>query len=159
MDIQPSNTFAQSVADELGVPLSFVQSATFLLIRTARIGTALLDSGLKPLGLTRQEVGIMRIIAEKGPRTQQDIAKTNWSDRTTIVNLLNGLEEKGLIIRTKNQKDRRSHIIFLTPKGNKVFSRAKRIIQKQHDQFLAPLEATELASLKLSLLKILRHHR
>ncbi len=159
MHMQSINIFEQRTADELGVPLSFVQSATFLLNRTARIGTALLDSGLKPLGLTRQEVGIMRIIAEKGPRTQQDIAKINWSDRTTIVNLLDGLENKGLTIRTKNEKDRRSHIIFLTPKGNKVFSRAKRIIQKQLDQFLTPLDATEVASLKLSLLRILSHHR
>jgi MarR family transcriptional regulator, lower aerobic nicotinate degradation pathway regulator len=155
----PSNTFEQSVADKLNVPLSFVQSHTFLLNRTAKIGTAILESGLKPLGLTRQKVGIMRIIAEKGPCTQQSIAKINWSDRTTIVNLLDELEEIGLTIRTKNPKDKRSHLIFLTPKGNKVFSRATRIIQKQLDQFLAPLEAAERTSLQLVLLKLLSHHQ
>ena len=44
-------------------------------------------------------------------------------DANNCVILLNGLEEEGLIERTRDPEDRRRHIVAITPKGYRASRR------------------------------------
>ncbi len=153
--LSPNNETVESVADRLHLPASIVNSTGFLLNRAARRWRDQIASALAPCKLTTQELGLLRIIDEQGPLSQQELGKKNLIDRTTIVHLLDGLEERKLTIRVRNQVDRRSHLLYLTPRGKKTLARAAKIVEKLQEHFFTPLSPQECAALKQTLLKLL----
>ena len=62
-------------------------------------------------------------LRENTHATQQKLAKTLMLDANNCVILLNGLEEKGLIGRTRDPEDHRRHIVAITPKGDRRWKR------------------------------------
>ncbi len=141
-----------------GPPASLGHSAGFLLNRTARLIRERTAAALEPLGITPPEMGLMRVLSDEGPLSQQELSRLHNIDRTTIVHLVDELEAKQLVIRMVNPEDRRSHRLYLTPRGNKVLSRARRLANREQQRFLAPLSDAEWESMRLSLIKLLAHH-
>ncbi len=78
-------------------------------------------------------------------------------DRTTVTELVDGLEERGLVQRLKNPNDRRSNQLFMTPQGRRVLTRAIRVVEKSNRQFLSVLDASEWATVRASLLKLIEN--
>ncbi len=147
----------QSEAPE-AVPTSLSHSAGFLLNRSARIIRERVEEALHPLGLSAQAYGLMRLIEAGGPTTQQSLCARNKIDRTTMVQLLDQLEERQLVLRQPSSTDRRANLIFLTPRGRKTLSRATRLVKKEQEKFLAPLAPEEWESLRQQLIKLLEHN-
>jgi DNA-binding MarR family transcriptional regulator len=145
-------------ANEFDWPQGLLNSAGFLLNRLGRRLHERLNLALAPLQLTTQELGLLRIINEHGPLTQQSLGKKNLTDRTTVVHLLDTLEERQLVVRTRNQTDRRSHLLYLTPRGKKTLARAIKITEREQVDFLQPLTGDEWQSVRSSLIKLLLHY-
>lgn len=140
------------------VPTSLSDSAGFLLNRAARIIREMVEDALKPLRLSAQEYGLMRLIEIGGPTTQQSLCARNKIDRTTMVQILDHLEERQFVIRQTSSTDRRANIIFLTPRGRKTLSKATRLVKKEQEKFLAPLDTEEWDALRQQLIKLLKHN-
>ncbi|HEY9783939.1 MAG TPA: MarR family transcriptional regulator [Candidatus Obscuribacterales bacterium] len=139
------------------VPDAMSDSAGFLLNRAARIIRERVSAALQPLGLTPQQLGLLRIIDAHGPLSQQALSKGHKTDRTTVVHLLDELEKRELVIRTSNAQDRRSNLLFLTPRGRKVFLRAKKLAEREQSRFLAPLGGDEWEQMRQALIKLINH--
>jgi len=140
------------------VPASLSDSAGFLLNRAARIIREMVSEALQPLGLSPQEMGLLKLLAAGGPSTQQGLCTKHNIDRTTMVQLVDGLEERQLVIRQPSSADRRANLIFLTPRGRKTLSKASRLAQKQQQRFLSPLSEPEWEVLRQHLIKLLEYH-
>ncbi len=69
------------------------------------------------IGVKLKEFVALTYLRESTRATQQKLAKTLMLDANNCVILLNGLEEEGLIERTRDPEDRRRHIVAITPKG------------------------------------------
>jgi len=138
-------------------PLSHV--AGFLLNSAGRLIRERIEEALKPLSITPRELGLLRMLAERGPLTQQALSQAQDIDRTSMVYILDDLEKRGLLIRTLNTQDRRSHLLYLTPRGNKTLARGRKIASKIQDDFLAPLSAEEWELMRQSLIKLIGHNR
>ena len=108
--------------------------------------------------LSLRELGVLRILGSEGPLTQHGLGKRHKIDRTSIVQLIDLLEERELVQRNKNSEDRRSNFISLTPRGRKTLAKAARLVDKQQKEFLSPLSEAEWEAMRLSLLKLLSHH-
>lgn len=134
-------------------------SAGFLINRSGRIIRERITAALEPLPLTPQELGILRILDARGPLSQHALSRVHSIDRTTMVHVIDGLEHREFVVRMRNTSDRRSHLVYLTPRGRKTLARAIKIAQKVQDEFLAPLSTEEWESMRLSLIKLLSHHR
>jgi DNA-binding MarR family transcriptional regulator len=72
--------------------------------------------------------------------------------------LLNGLEENGLIERTRDPEDRRRHIVAITPKGHRALEKAERQLETVEDDVLGNLDASERDELRELLAKALEDH-
>jgi DNA-binding MarR family transcriptional regulator len=72
--------------------------------------------------------------------------------------LLNGLEENGLIERTRDPEDRRRHIVAITPKGYRALEKAERQLETVEDDVLGNLDARERDELRELLAKALEDH-
>ena len=73
-------------------------------------------------------------------------------DRTTMVSLIDQLENAGLAKRQPSPTDRRAREIAITPKGRRLLQRARRMISEVDDEVLTGLTAKERGEL-LTLLR------
>lgn len=113
-----------------------------LLVRAARTGQELAARRLAPLGLTVQMCGVLILLGE-GPISQHALGEQLGIDRTTVVELIDDLEKKGVVERRRNPEDRRSYALSLTPRGRTVQKQAVRTFDAAADELLKPLKASE----------------
>src|SRR4051812_27434130 len=74
-------------------------------------------AALEPHGLHPRDFGVITIIATRPGLTQQELAEVSHVDRSSMVALLDDLEERGLAERRPDPEDRRKRLVHLTRKG------------------------------------------
>ncbi len=137
------------------IPSAFLNSPGYLLNQAARLHLRLVEETLKPAGLGLQQFGLMRIISAEGPITQNVFAAKYGIDRTTVTELVDGMEERGLVSRQKSSKDRRYNELLLTPAGKKLLARTQKMHEKTNQKFLSVLQDEEWEQLRASLVKLI----
>ncbi|HEY9682321.1 MAG TPA: MarR family transcriptional regulator [Oculatellaceae cyanobacterium] len=140
------------------LPKVLRDSPGFLLNRAARIIREMNTEVLRPTGLTVRDLGLLRLIATEGPLTQQELSSKHGTDRTTIVDVIDGLEKRELVTRTTNSKDRRSYLLTVTPRGSKLLTAASKLTNKQKKKFLAAIDDDEWAVLRDLLQRLIAFH-
>lgn len=78
--------------------------------------------------------------------SQVEVAGRLGVDRTTMVALLDGLEDQGLVERRRSPRDRRKNLVELTAAGQECLSRAEQARRVAEERFLAPLGKETAAS-------------
>jgi DNA-binding MarR family transcriptional regulator len=99
----------------------------WILLRHTYYSIFKCEDDLSPkTGLTSKQVAVLMAIKQaEDPVTQTDVA--NWQDRdaTSITSIIDRMSKDGLVERLRDLKDRRSVHLVVTPKGQKIMSRAK----------------------------------
>jgi DNA-binding MarR family transcriptional regulator len=122
------------------------------LLTMARGGTlAICTEALSPLGLHVKQFGALLVLATEGPHSQQYLSEWTRMDRTTMVALVDALEERGYVRRERNPEDRRAYLLTITPEGRRALRRAEEAMAMAESRVLASLDTGEREQL-LSLL-------
>ncbi|HST24512.1 MAG TPA: MarR family transcriptional regulator [Gaiellaceae bacterium] len=142
----------------IAFPKELIASPAFWL---ARLGFAIkarsvAEFGLQ--GLTPYHFSVLALLDEGARETQATIADALRLDRSQLVGLLGGLEERGLIERRRDPHDRRRQAVSLTPAGKKQLVRLRAIVSRIEDDFLSPLDPADRQALHGLLLRLARHH-
>ena len=101
--------------------------------------------------------GILVIVEVNPGLTQQALADAARLDRSTMVTVLDKLEQRGLVER--QAADRRSNGLFLTPQGNALLRGLKRKVAQHERRVLKNLSANERDQLVALLQRILPEKR
>jgi DNA-binding MarR family transcriptional regulator len=80
-----------------------------------------------------------------------DLGKGLGIDRTTMVSVIDELEQHHFVERTRHPTDRRQHVIVLTPEGKEVYQQAKLAAERFEEAYLAPLSAEQRQQLTVLL--------
>lgn len=104
--------------------------------------------------ITSKHYGIMLVIHSNSNISQKEIGEILRIDRTTMVVLVDYLENMGFVKRIKNPSDRRAYYLTLTDKGINVLDECWDILEKCELTALIPLSEEEKTKLKEWLLKI-----
>lgn len=139
----------------VAVPRGLEHNLGFLLNKAARIMREDVAESLKPLSLTFQEYVILRMIDHQIVDTQHELAIRNDIDRTTMVDLVDRLEERDLLTRQKDAQDRRKYKIAMTARGRKTLTHAKRLTEKAQKHLMAELSESEVNTVKEALIKLI----
>ena len=109
------------------------------------------------VGLGCAEVSFLILGASYNNTTfsQKDIAEAFFIDRTTMVNLVDELESRGLVERVRHSEDRRQYRIILTVDGEVLFKQAQQIAYQVEDEYLSVLSDKQKEDLRGSLLLVL----
>lgn len=119
----------------------------------------LTGAALRPYGVTGRELAVLRVLASHEPASQQQAAQRLGVDRTTMVALLDALEEKGLVGRHPHAGDRRKNVVSLTEAGHAAMRRAGQAAETAERDFLAPLSGPQAHSLRAALLALIQAGR
>lgn len=93
------------------LPPSMRDRIPLLLFRTSSMSHALANQMLARMGLDARQAGILTMVTELEPMTQKDLGNALGIDRTTMVALLDDLEENGYVRRQRHPSDRRAFLI------------------------------------------------
>jgi DNA-binding MarR family transcriptional regulator len=128
--------------DRLGYLLKHAQSA--LAARTT--------AALEPLNINGRELAVLSVLGAAEPLAQQQAATKLSVDRTTMVDLVDTLERKGMVERRSDPADRRRNLVHLTPQGEKTLAEGNRRYQEIERALLTGNEADDLKRLLRRLL-------
>ena len=131
------------------------------LLKHAQLGLAeLTASALEPYGVSGRELAVLTVLAAGEPASQHQAAQRLGVDRTTMVALVDALEDKGLVRRQPHAQDRRRNVVGLTEAGLEVLHRGGQAARDAERRFLAPLPAQDARQLRNALLTLVQaQHR
>ncbi|MFI5613142.1 MarR family winged helix-turn-helix transcriptional regulator [Amycolatopsis sp. NPDC051903] len=125
------------------------------LLKHAQLRMAELNTkALAPYGIDGRELGVLLVLAGGEPKSQQQAAQRLSVDRTTMVALLDTLEDKGLVSRHPDAADRRRNVVELTPRGHDLVRRATKASDDAERALLAPLSPQAAKQLRNALQEI-----
>jgi DNA-binding MarR family transcriptional regulator len=134
--------------------LAVGERLAYLLKRAQVELAALHEQFLAPFAISAGELAILLLIDAREPESQQQVARRLGIDRTTMVELIDALEDKGLLARRPDARDRRRNVIELTDAGQKTLRRATRASDQAEQRLLAELNDVEAAQLRALLRRI-----
>jgi MarR family transcriptional regulator, lower aerobic nicotinate degradation pathway regulator len=127
----------------------FAGQLFFRLWRASHIRTA---EALQSVGLTPALFGLLNVLGAREGAIQQELGAAMGIDPSTMVSLIDELEQAGLAKRRPHPTDRRAREVTITPKGRRVLARGRRKASQVEDEVLRGLTAAQRREL-LSLLR------
>jgi DNA-binding MarR family transcriptional regulator len=100
---------------------------------------------MAPYGIDGRELAVLTVLGADQPLSQQEAAAQLGIDRTTMVAMIDGLEDKGLVERHRSAQDRRKNVVRLTASGQECLTAAGQARDEAERAFLAPLGDAEAA--------------
>ncbi|MBM7692672.1 DNA-binding MarR family transcriptional regulator [Peribacillus deserti] len=94
--------------------------------------------------LTNDQHYTLRYIHQVSECTSTELAEVFEVKKSAITAIINRLWEKGLIQRTRDQKDRRVVYLTLTDKGNILFRKTENRIHKLVESLINKFEQEEI---------------
>lgn len=135
-------------------PEPLASAPGFLLSWNGRRIAQVFAAALEPLGLRPHHFGVLTMIDFQPGSTQQDLGDRSMIDPSSMVAIIDELEELGLAERRPHPSDRRKHAVHLTKKGTDALGRARIAALAAANELFGRLETDEQATLRLLLRKM-----
>ena len=113
------------------------------------------EASLADMELTVRDLGVLRVIAGGEAESQQEAAALLGIDPTSMVALLDALEQRGIVARRPSERDRRRNIVELTSRGRDVFRQAEDRYAEAENTFTSSLGDAGAAGLRQALRSVL----
>jgi DNA-binding MarR family transcriptional regulator len=106
--------------------------------------------------ITAPQLGALLLVEANRGISQSAVAEALRFDRSTLVQVVDRLEDRGLLKREASSRDRRSHALGLTAAGARLLARLKELVREHEAQIAAPLTEAERTTLIALLAKLHR---
>ncbi|MDH4163637.1 MAG: MarR family transcriptional regulator [Nitrospirota bacterium] len=94
---------------------------TFIkLVRAAGSVSSRVESRFSEIDLTVSQFGVLEALYHLGPLHQKDLAKKILKSTGNITMVVDNLEQRGLVIRSRDDDDRRHFYVTITAAGTKL---------------------------------------
>src|SRR3954466_10434652 len=128
------------------------KSGVTSIMRVQQILLARLNDELKPFDLTfpRYEALMLLFYSRRGALPLGKMGDRLQVHRTSVTNIIDGLEKSGFVTREPHERDRRTTLARLTDHGRKTAAEATAILNTMHFG-TEPLQAQELDAITRTL--------
>jgi DNA-binding MarR family transcriptional regulator len=148
---KPSETASKAKgqgADEGGLDFGRIDDLLGYHLRRAQVvmfqdfADAMAETGVSP-----GQIGVLLLVAANPGINQTTVGNALGIDRSTLVSMLDRLEERKVVARTPSPRDRRSHALILTAKGQEFLASLLPQLDLHERRIAARLDARERATL------------
>ena len=116
-----------------------------LVAHVAREWRRAVDGRLQVYGLTEATwLPLLRIARSEAPMRQNELAASLSLDGSSVVRLLDSLENSGLIERCEDRADRRAKSLTLTARGRRTVDQVERVSLEIRDTVLGDIAEDDL---------------
>lgn len=119
------------------------QRPGFLLRRAHQISAAVFESACIEVGLTQAQYGVLTVLHSAPDIDQSRLARALAFDKVTVLRVLRGLEERGLVTRMVAAENRRQMSVRLTAQGKRLLKKTEQPVRLAYQQLMAPLTQKE----------------
>ena len=126
----------------------------FLLRRAHQISAAVFEDECRSVGLTPAQFGVLTVLASAPGLDQSSLARALGFDKVTVLRVLRGLEERGLVQRAAALKSKRNMAVVLSHDGEKLLRQASKPAERAYERLMAPLSPEQQALLVLLLMEL-----
>lgn len=128
--------------------------AAFLLAAVGALAAGRFAERIATLELSPPQTGLLRLVAASPGRSQQELADVLGTPPSRLVALVDGLADKGLLERRRNEHDRRLHALHLTAAGETMMGRIAEVSRTHNDKMCTALTDAERVVLRDLLVRI-----
>ena len=150
MDKAPDNPMTEPQVPKGSYDLRILQ-ALRRIIRAVDIHSHKLSTQHK---ITGPQLACLMVVEEEGPLTSSNLAKRVYLSPSTLVGIIDRLEEKRLVERNRSSVDRRQVHISITPQGKQLIVDAPSLLQDTLANALVELPEIEQVSITMALEKL-----
>jgi len=100
------------------------------------------------VGVTQAEAHVLAQLARRGPTTVGELHREFGHKRSTLTNVLDRLEGRGLVRREVNRDDRRSFVVHPTAAGATAAKRIAAVVDDLERAILARTGDRDLAGVR-----------
>jgi DNA-binding MarR family transcriptional regulator len=122
--IQGMNDISCLSSDVVSFPQGITDRPALLLVK---IGNQIVDraeDALAEMGLSGRQYMLLAVLSSDEPPSQLELAGLCGLLPAQVVPVLDKLEERGLVARTRSETDRRRYVVSLTDKGREALAEA-----------------------------------
>lgn len=130
---------------EAQLPAVLRKRPSFVLARLGILARQQCAEHLAGAGLSQHQHAILCCLDEFGPACQRDVAARLGLDSGDIVAFFDGLQKRGLVLRERDQRDRRRQVVSLTAAGRQVLRETEEKLDAAEPGVLAVLSEAERA--------------
>lgn len=120
-----------------------VADVEFLLARARAVGSLQANRALADVGLKVRSYSVLALACSGLGPSQREMAEFLRLDPSQIVALVDELEQRKLVAREPDSRDRRSKIVTGTRAGRTLHAKAAQRVRAAEDQSLSSLSDTE----------------
>ncbi|CAE6731441.1 Transcriptional regulator SlyA [Paraburkholderia domus] len=131
------------------------QSVGFMLVKARNMIVADMDAALKDLEISGQQMGILLSLTSGIATTPFELSKLLGIDTGLMTRMLDKLETKGLLERSRSVDDRRVVNLTLTDKGEEVAAQIPEIAPQVLNENLKQFTKAEFEDLRRLLRKFI----
>jgi MarR family transcriptional regulator, multiple antibiotic resistance protein MarR len=126
-----------------------------LIGRTTSLKDRLLDRHLEPFGVTSSQLRVLIFLSEFTTLTPAELCRHSSLDSGSMTRMLDRLEHKALIVRSRSNVDRRQVQITLTAQGKRLAALMPDVVTDAMNDLFRSIESEELTILEAILIKML----
>jgi DNA-binding MarR family transcriptional regulator len=116
------------------------------------------EQWLADVGFRPPCIGAMMAIAAHQPLSQRELSTKLGVDPSDLVNVIDIIERAGFVSRQRDPRDRRRHLLSMTPDGWSATRRLAALLQAVDDTVLSPLSPGQREMLRRLLEGVVTHH-
>ncbi len=137
----------------------FTRYSTSLWVRFLRfnlLSNKKLQDALEKLDLTSPQFYVLATIGYAGGLPFGEIGEKMMVTVSNLTGIVDRLEEKGVVARERDARDRRIVRVRMTEKGARLYKNTIPLFEKCIAQFFAPLDKSQQKELSSLLRKLIR---
>lgn len=132
------------------------QCVNFVLTKAQNAVQQLFKAELAPYGVTPGQYAVLKCLWDENGQTAKQLSERLYLDGSTVTGILDRMENKSLINRQPDSKDRRAVRVMLTEQGKALEGPVNATIELANKKALQKLNPQESVLLK-KLLEELNH--
>ena len=109
---------------------------------------------VRKCGLTAPQFDIIATLGNTPGMSYKDLGERTLITKGTMTGVIERLEQKGLVLRTRNADDKRSFFVQLTSEGEAVFNEAFPRVVEQGRKLFAPYTEADFEAMDATLRKL-----
>ncbi|MDQ3629264.1 MAG: MarR family transcriptional regulator [Actinomycetota bacterium] len=136
-------------------PPSLLALPSYLASQVSRFGRRHLEVVLDKHDLRLIHHAVLTALDDFGALSQQQLADSLDFDKSHLVGHIDRLENRDLVTRARDPRDRRRHQVSLTPGGRRLLNELRAAAQESQQEFLRKLSSVEQETLVSLLRRVL----